>query len=84
VQTVEAQGRGFAVRTKPRKDIRAEISSQIHNSGAKVVELRPIAMTLEDMFLDLVAPTVASDAAPARHGSIRAEEPAEPVTEDEA
>jgi ABC-2 type transport system ATP-binding protein len=84
VQTVEAQGRGFAVRTKPRKDIRAEISSQIHNSGAKVVELRPIAMTLEDMFLDLVAPTVASDAAPARHGSIRAEEPAAPVTEDEA
>ncbi len=60
VQTVEAQGKGFAVRTKPRNDIRAEISSRIHTSGAKVIELRPVAMTLEDIFLDLVSPSAAS------------------------
>ncbi len=69
VQIVEAQGKGFAVRTKPRKDIRAEISDRIHTSGAKVIELRPVAMTLEDIFLDLLGPTAASTAETSGKGS---------------
>jgi ABC-2 type transport system ATP-binding protein len=83
VQTVEAQGKGFAVRTKPRKDIRAEISSQIHNSGAKVVELRPVAMTLEDIFLDLVAPLRGDNERPDPRADARNNDTIEPVAEGE-
>ncbi|HEX2620173.1 MAG TPA: ABC transporter ATP-binding protein [Phototrophicaceae bacterium] len=57
VSSVEAQGNGFAVRAKSRSDIRAQMSSRIHESGGKVLELRPVAMTLEDIFLDIVKRT---------------------------
>ncbi len=52
VESVEKQGHGFAVRSKT--DVRGELSDRITRAGYRVLELRPVAMTLEDIFLDLV------------------------------
>jgi hypothetical protein len=35
-------------------DIRAEVSESIMRAGFVLLELRPVAMTLEDIFLDIV------------------------------
>lgn len=57
VESVETQGDGFAVRVAPGKDIRADISGRAVEAGYPVLELRPVAMTLEDIFLDIVGRT---------------------------
>jgi ABC-2 type transport system ATP-binding protein len=54
VQAVEAQGEGFIVRGSAGSNIRAELSAQITEAGYTLLELRPVAMTLEDIFLDIV------------------------------
>jgi ABC-2 type transport system ATP-binding protein len=51
---VEPQGEGFIVRTQPGKDIRGDIFNAVARADGALVELRPVAMTLEDIFLDLV------------------------------
>ncbi len=54
VESVQAQGEGFAIRTRGKNDVRADISQAIVGAGYRLLELRPVAMTLEDIFLDLV------------------------------
>ena len=54
VYGVEAQGNGFHLFIRDGVDLRAAISEHIHQAGYAVVELRPIAMSLEDIFLDVV------------------------------
>ncbi|MEQ8677607.1 MAG: ABC transporter ATP-binding protein [Aggregatilineales bacterium] len=54
VQSVEPLGLGFTVRAKPGVDVRAHIAKRIAKEGRTLLELRPVAMTLEDIFLDVV------------------------------
>jgi ABC-2 type transport system ATP-binding protein len=54
VLQAEMQGEGLAVRVEPGVDVRADIFSAAAQAGAAIVELRPMAMTLEDIFLDIV------------------------------
>lgn len=54
VQSVEQQGSGFAVRTKQGVDVRPHISKRLLKEGLTLIEMRPVAMTLEDIFLDVV------------------------------
>lgn len=54
VQSVEQQGSGFAVRAKQGVDVRPHISKRLLKEGLTLIEMRPVAMTLEDIFLDVV------------------------------
>jgi ABC-2 type transport system ATP-binding protein len=54
VDAAEAQGEGFKLHISNEHDLRASISEAVHAAGYAVLELRPIAMTLEDIFLDVV------------------------------
>lgn len=54
VEEVQPQGEGFTIRTRAKADIRGDLSQQLTNAGYTVLELRPVAMTLEDIFLDIV------------------------------
>ncbi|MCC6895634.1 MAG: ABC transporter ATP-binding protein [Anaerolineae bacterium] len=54
VEGVSPQGEGYAIRVKPGKDVRGEVAQKVIEGGYRLLELRPVAMTLEDMFLDLV------------------------------
>ncbi|MBC7810459.1 MAG: ABC transporter ATP-binding protein [Burkholderiales bacterium] len=54
VENVEAQGKGFNLRARPNTDIRPAIFEQVTRAGYVLLELRPVAMTLEDIFLDIV------------------------------
>lgn len=53
-QRVEAQSDGFNVRARPDADLRGEIAQRVVTAGYRLLELRPVAMTLEDIFLDIV------------------------------
>jgi ABC-2 type transport system ATP-binding protein len=55
VELVQTQGSGYTLRTKDGMDIRAEVSQKIVERGYSLLELRPTAMTLEDIFLDVVS-----------------------------
>lgn len=54
VESVQPQGEGYTLRTAPGTDLRAEIPDAVLRAGLQLLELRPVAMTLEDMFLDIV------------------------------
>ena len=54
VEAVQPQGDGFTIRTQPNVDIRGSISDSVMGAGFTLLELRPVAMTLEDIFLDIV------------------------------
>ena len=54
VEAVSKQGDGYTVRAQPEAEIRADVSGAVHQSGYALLELRPVAMTLEDIFLDIV------------------------------
>jgi ABC-2 type transport system ATP-binding protein len=54
VVSVEAQGDGFAVRGEADTDFRRRLSEQVTQAGFTLLEIRPTAMTLEDIFLDVV------------------------------
>ena len=55
VSSVEADGAGYMVTAKPNVDARPHVAAKIAASGGLIVELRPVALTLEDIFLNLVA-----------------------------
>jgi ABC-2 type transport system ATP-binding protein len=52
VEEVYKQGDGYGIRAQD--DIRGEISAKTLEAGGRLLELRPVAMTLEDIFLDIV------------------------------
>ncbi|HLV34085.1 MAG TPA: ABC transporter ATP-binding protein [Spirillospora sp.] len=54
VESVIPQGEGFILQTQTGQDIRAAVSAHVTHSGCQLLELRPVAMTLEDIFLDIV------------------------------
>jgi hypothetical protein len=54
VESVSAQGTGYTIRVKEGKDIRGDVAQKVVEGGYRLLELRPVAMTLEDMFLDIV------------------------------
>ncbi len=54
VQSVTEHGLGYNLRAKDNTDIRLNIAKHLGNAGHTVLELRPLAMTLEDIFLDVV------------------------------
>ncbi|MBZ0296529.1 MAG: ABC transporter ATP-binding protein [Anaerolineae bacterium] len=57
VESVEVQEAGYTLRVTPGMDIRADVSDAIIQAGYRLLELRPVAMTLEDIFLDIVGRT---------------------------
>ena len=54
VESVLPQANGFALRSQADLDLRPAISERVHGAGYTLLELRPVAMTLEDIFLDIV------------------------------
>lgn len=54
VKSVERFGQGYQLRANPNSDIRGQISEAVKQAGYTLLELRPVAMTLEDIFLELV------------------------------
>ncbi|MDZ4763853.1 MAG: ABC transporter ATP-binding protein [Chloroflexota bacterium] len=52
--SVESFGDGFTVRVKPNADGRGAIFDAVVKAGWRLSELRPVAATLEDIFLDIV------------------------------
>lgn len=44
----------FIVRSKRSADVRGALSDAVLKANAHILELRPVAMTLEDIFLDIV------------------------------
>jgi ABC-2 type transport system ATP-binding protein len=57
IESVEAEGEGFSLRVRAGQDVRAAIAARVTGSGYQLLELRPVAMTLEDIFLDIVGRT---------------------------
>jgi ABC-2 type transport system ATP-binding protein len=55
VQQVEPQGSGYIVRAQEGIDLRAHIFDRVAKAGYTLLEVRPVAMTLEDMFLNIVS-----------------------------
>ncbi|MFW5696890.1 MAG: ATP-binding cassette domain-containing protein [Phototrophicaceae bacterium] len=54
VERVETNGPGFSVRAKKGTDVRARIAEGVAAANLPLIEMRPVAMTLEDIFLDIV------------------------------
>ncbi len=54
VQKIERQGEGFVIQTRTNADLRGDIAQKVIQGGYRLLELRPVAMTLEDIFLDIV------------------------------
>ena len=54
VESVIPQGEGFTVRTGQGKDVRGDVAQKVVQAGYRLLEIRPVAMTLEDIFLDIV------------------------------
>lgn len=54
VASVEADGGGYSLRAKPSVDPRVHIAGAVQRAGGLIIELRPIDLTLEDIFLNLV------------------------------
>ncbi|RMG90311.1 MAG: ABC transporter ATP-binding protein [Chloroflexi bacterium] len=57
ITAIEKQGEGWAIRSHRDTDIRPQLVEQVLAAGYKILELRPVAMTLEDIFLDIMERT---------------------------
>lgn len=53
VGKVEAHQDGLIVRSQAGKEIRPALAKAIHAAGLELLELRPLAVSLEDIFLEL-------------------------------
>jgi ABC-2 type transport system ATP-binding protein len=53
VASVTAMQDGFSVEARRGVDVRPRIASAITSAGWELLELRPLAMSLEDIFLEL-------------------------------
>ena len=54
VEAVESEGEGFNVRVKKGVDIRKELIDRALHAGFTIHEMRPVMLTLENIFLDIV------------------------------
>ncbi len=69
VEDVTPEGDGYLVRLAAGRDVRADIAAAVMSAGGRLIELRPWAMTLEDIFLELTTaqlPAVSSGRRAAR------------------
>jgi len=57
VQSVDPFQDGFAVRIAANKEIRPQIATMLHDANIELLELRPLATTLEDIFIELTEAT---------------------------
>jgi ABC-2 type transport system ATP-binding protein len=55
VKTVETGNEGYIIAAKPNHDVRPAISAAIVGQGLELLELRPLAVTLEEIFLELTS-----------------------------
>ncbi|GAB4437895.1 MAG: ABC transporter ATP-binding protein [Anaerolineae bacterium] len=88
VANVEAMGDGFVITAADSTDIRPAIASAVTGAGWSLLELRPQAMTLEDIFLEVTAQaeaeSEAEDAAGAPAAADRVLDEASDEASDEA
>ncbi len=54
IETIQQQGEGYTLRFQPGVDARADIAEALLRAGCRLLEMRPVAMTLEDIFLDVI------------------------------
>ncbi len=54
VEGITPQGAGYIIRVQTGKDVRGDVAQKVIEGGYRLLELRPVAMTLEEMFLDVV------------------------------
>lgn len=54
VETVQEQGEGFVIGSSKNADIRAAVSGLIAEHRLALLEMRPVELSLEDIFLNLV------------------------------
>jgi ABC-2 type transport system ATP-binding protein len=59
----------FEVESLPGRNVRAEVARTVVESGWNLNELRPISVSLEEIFLELTASEQAAEAAPAKEGA---------------
>ena len=57
VTSVEPTADGYTVRVQEGRDVRTDIADRVVEAGYHILELRPVAMTLEEIFIDLVRRT---------------------------
>lgn len=55
VKSVESELDGFVVNVQSNKELQPIIANSVVESGLELLELRPMAMTLEDIFLEYTA-----------------------------
>lgn len=53
VEAVEVYQDGVAVRARPNKEIRPALANAVLTAGLELLELRPLATSLEDIFLEI-------------------------------
>ncbi len=70
VRSVEPHADGFIIQVKPNSEIRPALASAIVSQGLELLELRPWAVTLEEIFLELT--TRLDQPAPRSGGARRA------------
>lgn len=61
VSDVSGYGEGFAVSVRGNVDVRGKIASAVANANLELLELRPLAISLEDIFIELTAKERAKD-----------------------
>ena len=54
VENVVPEGNGYHVRVKKGADIRVELMDRVLKAGGSIQEVRPVMMTLENVFLDII------------------------------
>jgi ABC-2 type transport system ATP-binding protein len=54
VEGIYPQGTGYSIRAQEGIDIRPYVFERVGQAGYQLLEMRPVAMTLEDIFLDIV------------------------------
>ena len=67
VAAVEPYGDGYVVAASGTVDVRARLASVIVSAGLQLLELRPLAMSLEDIFLELTTQQAAGTGKAERH-----------------
>jgi ABC-2 type transport system ATP-binding protein len=63
VQTIEPYTEGYIITASAGLDIRARLAAAVISAGWELLELRPLAMSLEDIFLELTTKGVAREPA---------------------
>ena len=54
IESIQQQSEGYTLRFQPGVDARADIAEAVLRAGCRLLEMRPVAMTLEDIFLDVI------------------------------